>query len=222
MEHIGKLVLLRHGQTVWSESGQYTGRTNIPLTTVGRAQAVDAGVRLHTAFPNGFRPENIYTSDLKRAVETAELAGFSKHQETTNLEEWDYGRAEGRTREQLNDALGFEWNVWNDGPRVINSELGGTRVEMFDDGTSVTVVNGEGEPIEDAAARTREVIAQAMPALLDGQDVLLVAHAHILRILTSQWLGLPPQFGRNLHLDTAHFCVLGIYKGDHVIYNWNL
>ena len=159
---------------------------------------------------------------MKRAVETAELAGFSKHQETTNLEEWDYGRAEGRTREQLNDALGFEWNVWNDGPRVINSELGGTRVEMFDDGTSVTVVNGEGEPIEDAAARTREVIAQAMPALLDGR-MCCSSRMHT-------FCAFSRRSGWDFRRSSAATCTWtprtsacsGIYKGDHVIYNWNL
>lgn len=47
----GFLVLLRHGQTVWSESGQHTGRTNIPLTAVGEQQAADAGRRLREASP---------------------------------------------------------------------------------------------------------------------------------------------------------------------------
>lgn len=50
----GRLVLLRHGQTVWSESGQHTGRTNIPLTDTGCEQARSAGERLREAFPNGF------------------------------------------------------------------------------------------------------------------------------------------------------------------------
>lgn len=50
----GRLVLLRHGQTVWSESGQHTGRTNIPLTDIGCDQARAAGERLREAFPQGF------------------------------------------------------------------------------------------------------------------------------------------------------------------------
>jgi broad specificity phosphatase PhoE len=221
VESAGKLVLLRHGQTVWSQSGQYTGRTNIPLTPVGREQAAAAGERLRATFPNGFTPSNIYTSDLARAMETAELAGFAEHNVTADLEEWDYGRAEGRTREQLNAAAGYEWNVWRDGPHSLDETLSGTRVEVFEDGSEITVVNGEGEALEDAAARTRTVIEQVLPALLAGENVLLVAHAHILRILTSQWLDLAPDFGRKLHLDTAHYSVLGIYKGDHVIYSWN-
>ncbi|MDU2403976.1 MAG: histidine phosphatase family protein, partial [Bifidobacterium longum] len=51
--------------------------------------------------------------------------------------------------------------------------------------------------------------------------VLLVAHAHILRILTSQWLGVDPHFARLLRLDTAHYSVLSVYKGDNVIERWN-
>ncbi|WP_213291844.1 histidine phosphatase family protein, partial [Bifidobacterium longum] len=137
-------------------------------------------------FPNGFTPSNIYTSDLARAMETAELAGFAEHNVTADLEEWDYGRAEGRTREQLNAAAGYEWNVWRDGPHSLDETLSGTRVEVFEDGSEITVVNGEGEALEDAAARTRTVIEQVLPALLAGENVLLVAHAHILRILTSQ------------------------------------
>ncbi|WP_455588108.1 histidine phosphatase family protein, partial [Bifidobacterium sp.] len=101
----GDLVLLRHGQTLWSESGQYTGRTDIPLTEVGREQARAAGKRLRAMFPRGFEPCDVYTSDLRRAMTTAELAGFTEHEVTADLEEWDYGRAEGRTRSQLFDAL---------------------------------------------------------------------------------------------------------------------
>ncbi|MEE1295408.1 MAG: histidine phosphatase family protein [Bifidobacterium sp.] len=217
--HYGDLVLLRHGQTLWSESGQYTGRTNIPLTDEGRAQAVAAGERLRAAFPGGFAPGDVVTSDLRRAMLTAKLAGFDDIVETPDLEEWDYGRAEGRTREELFRALGMQWDVWSDGPLSLDEALRGEHVEVFPDGSEITVVNGDGESIEDAAARARRAIDMAMPALAAGRNVLFVAHAHILRILTSQWLGEAPTFGRKL--DTAHYCVLGVYKGDHVIKQWN-
>lgn len=217
----GNLVLLRHGQTVWSESGQYTGRTNIPLTAVGEQQAKEAGERLRAMFPHGFAASNIYTSDLRRAMETARLAGFTEHEVTPDLEEWDYGRAEGRTRAQISSAIGYDWDVWDHGPHAIDEQLGGQRVEVFPDGQTITVVNGEGEGVEEAAARARGIIEHVMPAVEAGQDVLFVAHAHILRILTTQWLDVDPLFGRKLKLDTAHISVLSIYKGDHVIRQWN-
>ena len=71
------------------------------------------------------------------------------------------------------------------------------------------------------AARTRDAIDAVMPLLNAGHDVLLVAHAHVLRILTSQWLDVDPHFARLLRLDTAHYCVLSQYKGDNVIEHWN-
>lgn len=55
MTTAGRLVVLRHGQTVWSESGQHTGRTNIPLTAVGEQQAVAAGGTASDGLPSGFR-----------------------------------------------------------------------------------------------------------------------------------------------------------------------
>ncbi len=217
----GRLVLLRHGQTVWSESGQHTGRTNIPLTEIGRRQAEDAGTRLRDAFPDGFDAGCVFASPLRRAQQTSQLAGFDGFEVLPQIAEWDYGRAEGRTRQQVSEAGGFAWDVWRDGPRSLPEDLEGDWVETLPNGEQVPVHNGPGETVEDVAARTRDGIASVLPILNDGHDVLLVAHAHVLRILTSQWLGVDPHFARLLRLDTAHYCILSQYKGDNVIERWN-
>ena len=209
----GRLVLLRHGQTVWSESGQHTGRTNIPLTDTGCEQARAAGERLREAFPKGFDPDCMFASPLRRAQQTAQLAGYGDFKVLDEIAEWDYGRAEGRTRQEVSEAGGFQWDVWRDGPRSLPESLEGDWVE--------TLPSGEQVPVEEAAARTCDAIDVVMPLLNAGHDVLLVAHAHVLRILTSQWLGVDPHFARLLRLDTAHYCVLSQYKGDNVIEHWN-
>lgn len=217
----GHLVLLRHGQTVWSESGQHTGRTNIPLTPAGERQAVAAGERLRTAFPEGFDDGCVFGSPLKRAQQTARLAGFAQISTLDDIAEWDYGCAEGRTRQTVSDMAGFDWNVWRDGPTSLPESMNADWEETLPGGERVNVHAGAGESLEDAAARARDAIGQVAPLVESGKDVLLVAHAHILRILTSQWIGLDPGFGRLLRLDTAHYSVLSLYKGDRVIERWN-
>ena len=217
----GHLILLRHGQTVWSVSGQHTGRTDIPLTPTGQDQARQAGARLLQAFPQGFAPDHVFVSPLRRARQTAALAGYPQATVLDGLAEWDYGRAEGHTRQQISEASGFAWDVWRDGPSRVSMELAGDWTATLPGGEQVPVHNGEGETVAEAAERTRGVIRQVSAALDDGHDVLLVAHAHILRILTTQWLGVDPHDGRLLRLDTAHYCVLGQYHGDHVIVHWN-
>ena len=182
----GRLVLLRHGQTVWSESGQHTGRTDIPLTAEGERQARDAGTRIQTAFPQGFGENCVYASPLKRAQQTASLAGFAPRT-LPALAEWDYGRAEGRTRQTIAQLHGGSWALWNAGP--------------YD--------------------RVQQAIDQAVPLMESGHSVLFVAHAHVLRILTARWLGVDPHFARLLRLDTAHYSILSVYKGDRVIERWN-
>lgn len=221
MTTTGRLVVLRHGQTVWSESGQHTGRTNIPLTAVGEQQAVAAGERLRMAFPQGFDDDCVFASPLKRAQQTARLAGFSHIRTLDAIAEWDYGRAEGHTRQTVSDMGGFDWNVWSDGPTSLPESMNADWEERLPDGTCVHVHAGAGESLDEAAARACNAIEQVVPLIEAGHDVLLVAHAHILRILTSQWLGLEPRFGRLLRLDTAHYSVLSLYKGDRVIERWN-
>ena len=89
----GRLVLLRHGQTAWSVSGQHTGRTDLPLTEVGVEQAKEAGARLQCAFTKGFDEDCVLVSPLRRAQQTAQFAGFASYTICDSALEWDYGAA---------------------------------------------------------------------------------------------------------------------------------
>ncbi|MBB2955678.1 putative phosphoglycerate mutase [Bifidobacterium commune] len=218
----GYLVLLRHGQTPWSVSGQYTGRTDVSLTEQGRQQALAGGERLREVFPGGFSDGCVFTSPLRRASETAQLAGYAVSETLEDLAEWDYGRAEGRKREEVSAALGHDWCIWDEGPEMLPETMGGDWVCELPDGQILNVHNGHGETVDEAAVRARRVIEKAVPLILEGHNVLLVAHAHILRIVTSQWLHTDPHLGRLLRLDTAHHSVLGYYKNDPVIVRWNV
>ena len=103
-----RLVLARHGETAWSKSSQHTGRTDIPLTDLGRQQARRLGDALA-----GRSFSRILTSPLVRASETARLAGFVDGIVVDpDLQEWDYGVYEGRRRVDIAiDEPG--WTVWS-------------------------------------------------------------------------------------------------------------
>ncbi len=89
--------LVRHGATEWSSAGKHTGRTDIPLSSSGRAQAEGLRPRLHTVQVN-----RVFTSPLVRARETAALAGFASGAEAdADLLEWDYGTFEGRRTSEI-------------------------------------------------------------------------------------------------------------------------
>jgi probable phosphoglycerate mutase len=102
-----RLVLVRHGETEWSRSGRHTGRTDIPLTDIGRAQAERLGRELR-----GRTFSRVLSSPLARAVETCRLAGFGDRVELVDdLREWDYGAYEGRTRVEIAAEIPG-WTVW--------------------------------------------------------------------------------------------------------------
>ncbi|MCI3948385.1 MAG: Phosphoglycerate mutase [Acidimicrobiales bacterium] len=103
-----EVVLIRHGETTWSRSGQHTGRTDLPLTERGRRQAEALGAAM-AAIPVA----RILTSPLQRATETCRLAGLTGT-EVDDLVEWDYGVYEGRTTAEIREEVPG-WTVW-DGP----------------------------------------------------------------------------------------------------------
>lgn len=132
-----------------------------------------------------------------------------------------YGEPRGVTRQQVSEASGFEWDVWRDGPRSLTPTLEGDWVETLPSANRCRSMPGLARRWKKRRHAAKSAIDEITPLLKDGHNVLLVAHAHILRILTSQWLGVDPHFARLLRLDTAHYSVLSVYKGDNVIERWN-
>ncbi|MEV5944349.1 histidine phosphatase family protein [Streptomyces sp. NPDC051994] len=106
---MSELILIRHGETAWSRTGQHAGRTDLPLTQAGEDAACALAPRLA-----GREFVAVYTSPLTRAVRTAELAGLSGAEANADLIEWNYGRYEGLTAEQ-NQELKPGWELWRDG-----------------------------------------------------------------------------------------------------------
>ena len=103
-------VLVRHGETEWSRDGRHTGRTDVPLTDVGRAQAE----RLEDALGE-WRTPRVIASPLSRALDTCRLAGLGDRAEVSDaLLEWDYGEYEGLTTPQIRE-LRPGWDLWRDG-----------------------------------------------------------------------------------------------------------
>jgi probable phosphoglycerate mutase len=112
MTNAPRLWLVRHGETEWAKHGKHTGRTDVPLTELGREQARGIAARLA-----GRSFEVVLSSPLSRALETARLAGFGGQVETTeDLLEWDYGADEGRTTVEIR-VQRPGWTVWRDGPK---------------------------------------------------------------------------------------------------------
>jgi broad specificity phosphatase PhoE len=123
----GEVVLVRHGETEWTLSGQHTGRTDIPLTERGRKQARLLQPLLSTA-----NFALVLSSPLQRARETCELAGLGSRMEIEpDLMEWDYGEYEGLTSKEIKRSAP-NWMVFTDGcPSGETPEQVGARVDRL-------------------------------------------------------------------------------------------
>jgi broad specificity phosphatase PhoE len=134
----------------------------------------------------------VFVSPLTRARETSDLAGYGEAEVCDDLREWDYGSYEGRATADIR-AERPGWSLWRDG-------------------------TPEGETLAQVAARADRVVAlvRAVPG-----DVLVFAHAHILRVIAARWLALPAADGSRWVLDPASISVLGWEREMPVIEHWN-
>ena len=136
----------------------------------------------------------VLTSPLSRACETCELAGLGDRAEHTDaLLEWDYGEYEGLTTAQIRERRP-DWVLWRDGCPG-------------------------GESAADIAARVDPLVSELREA---GADAVLFAHGHVLRVLAARWLGLGPESGALLVVETGTVSTLGWERETAVVKRWNL
>ncbi|KAF1834567.1 phosphoglycerate mutase family protein [Decorospora gaudefroyi] len=199
-----RVFIVRHGETEWSLNGRHTGISDIPLTANGEKRVRATGKAL-VGNDRLIVPRNlahIYVSPRTRAQKTLELLNLGckdrypwHHQDpssssaaedirthatiqvTEAVREWDYGDYEGRVTKEIRQdrekrGLGSDWDIWRDGceggesPEEVSRRLDGLILDL------------------------RERFHRGRFGK-DGQpnDVLIVAHGHILRSLAARWVG---------------------------------
>ncbi|OSC43139.1 acid phosphatase [Mycobacterium decipiens] len=178
-----RLLLLRHGETAWSKSGQHTGRTELELTDTGRTQAELAGQLL-----DGLELDNpiVICSPRRRSLDTAKSAGLTVDEVSPLLAEWDYGSYEGLTTPQIRESEP-DWLVWTHGCPG-------------------------GESVEQVSDRADRAVALAL-AHMSARDVLFVSHGHFSRAVITRWVELPLAEGSRFAMHAASIGVCGFEHG---------
>jgi probable phosphoglycerate mutase len=177
------IVLIRHGATAWSETGQHTGITDLPLEPRGIEQAKQLAHRLQR---NKFT--QVFSSPLKRAMQTCSLCNYTPVLDP-NLAEWNYGDYEGKTSKEI----GPQWNLWRDGAP-------------------------NGESVSQVQARAINFLKK-----IEGIEgtIAVFSSAHLLRMMATVWLELPPRDGRLFLLSPASISILGFEHQSKIIICWN-
>ena len=185
-----RLVLWRHGQTVWNAESRFQGQSDIPLDETGQAQA-ERAARLLAAL----RPDLIVSSDLSRAAQTAAPLARLTGLEVTldkDLRERHGGRWEGLTDSEIRARYPVEHATWNP-----------------PDGEPSAVV---ADRVAGALHRIAEAAAEndnAEPGL-----AVVVSHGAALRLGMSRLLGMPDElFGVLGPLSNCSWSVLGRRHG---------
>ena len=183
---MSRLILVRHGQSVWNASNRFTGWTDVGLSEQGVEEAEDAGRQLAD-----IRIDVVYTSDLVRAQRTAEI--IMRYNEGSEgvptkydwrLNERHYGALQGLNKAETAEKHGAEQvHIWR---------------RSFD------VAPPDGESLEMTAERTIPYFSEEiLPDLVDGKNVLVSAHGNSLRSIVMHIDGISPEDIVSLEIPTG-------------------
>lgn len=179
-----RIVLWRHGRTVYNTENRFQGQLDPPLDDVGRRQARVAARALAA-----LRPTMLVSSDLARAAQTAaelaRVAGLSAGYDR-RLREYDIGPWQGLTRHEIAERFPEEYEAWLDG-----------------------VYPAAWESTSDLAARASSCVEEALESLAAGGVLVVVSHGGALRAVVGGLLRLDQSsWSRLAELGNCHWSVL--------------
>ena len=180
-----RLLLARHGQTLWNEMRKFQGTTDVALSDLGRAQAAALGEAL-----GRYRVAAAYVSPMRRAVETAEIALARAGMPMTPLDELrelSLGEWEGCTVDEVRARDGDPYRAWLKAP-----------LDCPPPGA---------EPLPDVATRVQRAI-DGIAARHPDDDVLLVAHGGVISVFTCAMLGCSFNHLWRFRIDNASLTVV--------------
>ncbi|MFG3698389.1 bifunctional RNase H/acid phosphatase [Micromonospora sp. NPDC047620] len=185
-----RLILVRHGETPYTEQRRYSGRGDVPLSERGRAQARATAARVAELAPS---VAAVVSSPLSRCTQTAEaiagaLGGVPVRRED-DLVECDFGAWEGRTFAEVREEWPGEMDAW----------LASTRVAPPD-----------GESFTDVAERCRRAV-DGLCRAYPGETVVVVSHVSPIKLVLRDALAAGDGFLHRLFLDAAGISVLDMW-----------
>ena len=165
-----RLVLWRHGQTVWNAENRHQGQIDIPLNDVGREQARHAAQTLLA-----MKPTRVIASDLERALETgrtlSDLAGIGLTVDE-RLRETYAGEWQGMTRDEIIAKYPADYAAW---------------------GGDSEIRPGGGETRWEVSERVVDAIESALVEIPPGGTLVVASHGGALRSALGRLLGLDPR-----------------------------
>ena len=204
-----KLVLLRHGQSAWNKTNQFTGWVDVPLTEQGVEEAKRGGQLLKE---KNVLPDIVFTSLLRRAINTANIALDAADrlwipvERSWRLNERHYGALQGKNKTEIREEYGDEkFMIWrrsygtpppeidpndeysqNNDPRYANAEV------------------PETEALSNVVTRVTPYWEEVIkPQLMEGKTVLIAAHGNSLRAIVKMLDGLSEEEIAKVNIPTA-------------------
>lgn len=190
-----KVLLVRHGETIWNNQLRYQGHTDIPLSEIGRQQAERLALRLKNWPITAF-----YASDLSRAQETAQIIA-KYHQKSVVLcngfRETKFGAWEGLTYKEIAAQFPDVWNAWQRDP--------------------VNVVIPQGESVSQVADRAWKALQQILCQHRDDDMILIASHGGTIRLILARALQMNLNLFWNIRQDNTALNIIDAYNDRYII-----
>lgn len=213
------LILLRHGNSVWNQENLFTGWVDVELSDLGRQEAKRAGELLAQS---GLKPDLLYTSRLKRAINTANIAldaadrSWIDVKRDWRLNERHYGALQGKDKAQTLAEYGPEqFQIWRRSfdvpppPIDDNDQYSQAHDERYAD---LGAALPKTECLKDVLIRMMPLWEKEISQdLIAGKTVLVTAHGNSLRALVKHLDGVSDDEIAELNIPTG---IPLVYKLD--------